>query len=74
MESNSKESKNQLSKNSNEQDVLDCFRYLGKMGVYKKSLRPTKSVKPLSLAPRKFKSMSRIQKTSHLRVNDSELT
>ena len=42
------------------------------IGVYKRSLRPSKSLKPLSFAPKKIKSVSRIQKISLPQEKSSE--
>ena len=52
---------------------INVNRFGPNLGVYKKSMRPTKSLKPLSLIPRKYKSISKVQKISHLQEKSSEL-
>ncbi len=47
-----------------EQDALVQLKYGNSIGVYKKSLRPTKSLKPFSFAPKKIKTVSKVQRTS----------
>ena len=47
-----------------EQEALIQLKYGNSVGVYKKSLRPTKSLKPFSFAPRKIKTVSKVQRTS----------
>ena len=48
------------------------LRFGIKPGVFKKSLRPSKSVKPLSLMPKRFLSMPKVQKVIPLQEKKPE--
>ena len=43
------------------------------LGINKRSMRPAKSMKRLSILPKKFISISKVQKIDHPQVKSSEL-
>jgi len=66
--------KNYLKLDIEQKDVSTSVlpRFGGKIGVFKKSIRPTRSLKPLSLLPRKFNSISKVQRKVDLQEKSSE--
>ena len=69
METNDKN--NQTLELGNDENLLN-LKVGGKLGVYKKSLRPSRSIKPFSFSRNKFKSVSRVQKTIHPQEKDPQ--
>lgn len=72
---NTKDINYQNDNNVNEDltNVVGPTKFGGRLGVLKRSVRPNKSLKPHSLLPKKFKSVSRIQKKVNPQVKNSEL-
>tara|TARA_B100000886_G_C20257784_1_gene421551 strand:+ start:491 stop:700 length:210 start_codon:yes stop_codon:yes gene_type:complete len=67
------EKETKLNKEQNEIETKLLAPFGGRKGVRKKSLRPTQSLKPISIFPRKIKSVPRIQKIDHPLESDSSV-
>ena len=62
---------------SNKLDSIDLTIKVNRssafLGVHKKSLRPSRSMKPISLFPKKLRSIPRVQKLTQTPAKNSEL-